>query len=53
MEEDVALPSSLLYTAWTIIANAGGGDWMNETPEWIAAATRWRDEFHASLKEKE
>jgi hypothetical protein len=35
--------------AWGIIANAGGGDWDLETPEWKAAAIRWRDEYHAKL----
>lgn len=40
-----------LYTAWTIIANAGRGDWHTESPEWEAAATRWRDEdFHPILQ---
>jgi hypothetical protein len=31
--------------AWGIIANAGGGDWDKETPEWREAAARWRDEY--------
>lgn len=39
----------LLYTAWTVIANASGGDWMKQTPEWREAAERWRDRFHDSL----
>jgi hypothetical protein len=39
----------LLMAAWGLIANAGGGDWSNETDEWRAAAARWRDAFHASL----
>lgn len=30
--------------AWGIIANAGGGDWTTQTPEWQDAAARWRDE---------
>jgi hypothetical protein len=34
-----------IEAAWGIIANAGGGDWTKETPEWQAAATRWRDEY--------
>lgn len=39
-----------LYTAWTIIANAHEGDWSKATPEWRAAAERWRDEmFHPLL----
>jgi hypothetical protein len=38
--------TDLLYTAWTIIANAGGGDWAGETPDWQEAATSWRDKWH-------
>ncbi len=38
-----------LYMAWTIIANANGGDWSKADPEWVAAAERWRDEFHRLL----
>lgn len=30
--------------AWGIIANAGGGEWSNETSAWQEAAKRWRDE---------
>ena len=33
-----------LEYAWTIIANAGGGDWTRETPDWQTAAAKWRDE---------
>lgn len=41
----------LLYTAWTIIANAGlhRGNWDAEDPEWVAAAERWRDLYHDYL----
>jgi hypothetical protein len=39
----------LLETAWGIIANAGGGDWTRETPDWQDAAARWRDRYHATL----
>ena len=31
--------------AWSIIANAGGGDWTRETPEWQVAAAKWRDRY--------
>jgi hypothetical protein len=31
--------------AWGIIANAHGGDWEKATPEWKAAAERWRDKY--------
>ena len=30
-----------LDLAWGIIANAGGGNWKNETKEWQEAATKW------------
>lgn len=33
-----------IETAWGIIANAGGGNWDKETPEWNEAAMRWREE---------
>lgn len=43
----------MLEQAWGIIANAGGGNWDNETPEWRRAAERWRDEvFHPYLHEE-
>jgi hypothetical protein len=31
----------LIESAWIVIANAGGGDWTRETPEWQKAAHRW------------
>lgn len=42
----------LLYAAWTVIANAGNGNWQdNETVEWVEAAQRWRDSYHAYLED--
>jgi hypothetical protein len=38
-----------LMDAFTIIANAHGGDWSQADPEWRAAAERFRDRFHAVL----
>jgi hypothetical protein len=41
----------LLYEAWGVIANAGmktGRGWDSEHPEWVAAAERWREKWHAS-----
>lgn len=35
--------------AWAVIANAGGGNWANEKPEWQEAAIRWRERFHIAL----
>lgn len=35
----------LLDLAWGLIANAGGGNWNNEKPEWVEAAKRWRDRY--------
>lgn len=41
-----------LEYAWTIIANAGGGDWTKETEDWQHAAAKWRDEcWHTTLDE--
>ncbi len=34
--------------AWGVIANAGGGNWKLETPEWQEAAARWREQFFAA-----
>ena len=36
-----------LELAWGIIANAGGGDWTKEPPQWREAAAKWRDRYHA------
>jgi len=37
-----------LEMAWTVIANAGvpQGDWNSMTPEWRAAAEKWRDVWY-------
>ncbi len=40
---------NMAKSAWGIIANAGGGDWDTQTPDWRLAAERWRDEYHATL----
>lgn len=34
-----------LMDAWGVIANAGGGDWTKETPDWQTAAAHWRDTY--------
>ena len=36
----------LIYGAWTLIANAYGGDWSKAAPEWRYAAEWWRDAYH-------
>lgn len=43
----------LLYEAWGLIANANEGRWDDATPEWRAAAERWRDAWHATLRTEE
>lgn len=43
---------SLLETAWSIIANAGGGNWDTESREWRGAAARWRDSYHEAIKDR-
>lgn len=37
-----------LELAWGIIANASGGDWTRESKDWVGAAERWRDRWHAA-----
>lgn len=39
----------LIEDAWGIIANAGGGNWRLETPDWNDAAVGWRGRYHALL----
>lgn len=39
----------LLESAWGVIANANGGNWEDESPEWQEAARRWRDNWHQYL----
>ena len=49
-EQDTRKLRDMLELAWGLIANAGGGDWHREGPDWKAAAVRWRDEhYHPSL----
>ena len=45
----------LLETACGIIANAGvpHGDWSSMTPEWRAAAVRWREDWFITLRNAE
>ena len=40
----------LLEWAWAVIANASGGDWTKESPEWQAAAAKWRDSWLKTLR---
>jgi len=39
----------LLELAWVVIANANGGDWIGERPDWRKAASEWRDDYHLWL----
>ena len=51
LEQDSEQPDDLLYDAWCVIANVGHlrGGWSAQHAEWIAAAERWRDNWHATL----
>lgn len=40
----------MLEFAWTIIANANGGNWGSASAEWRAGAARFRDEYHEELR---
>lgn len=49
VKENETLLDSLNY-AWSVIANAGGGDWSREHIDWQRAAEKFRDEcFHPAL----
>lgn len=39
----------LLYEAWGVIANVSEGRWDDQPAEWVDAATRWRNRWHATL----
>ena len=39
----------MIEAAWGVIANAGGGDWTKETPEWQEAAADFRERYHNLL----
>ncbi len=41
----------LLYGAWVLVANAGGGDWATLDPVWRRAAEQWRDQFDTALQD--
>lgn len=43
----------LMYQAWAVIANVSEGDWTQQDPRWVAAAERWRDQWHATLPRSE
>jgi len=43
------LEGDLLEWAWALIANASGGDWRKESPEWKEAAVKWRDTWLKTL----
>jgi hypothetical protein len=38
-----------IETAWGIIANASGGNWNRESPEWQEAAAGWRDKYIGAM----
>lgn len=48
-DERVRGVTDLEEFAWTIIANAGEGDWQRESRDWRDAAARWRGQYHAKL----
>lgn len=41
----------MIEFGWGIIANAGGGNWDRETPDWKQAAEQWREKYHVLLDE--
>ena len=47
--EELERLRSQVEMAWVIIANAGGGDWTKEHPDWQKAAAKWRDDAMPTL----
>jgi hypothetical protein len=45
MDETTRELDDCIETAWGIIANASGGTWERESPDWVEAASRWRDKW--------
>src|SRR5262245_43958200 len=35
---------------WIVLANASGGDWDKEHPDWKEAAGKYRDRYHDQLR---
>ena len=48
LERRVAEQADLLEYAWSIIANAGGGNWHAESTDWQEAASRFRKDYFAA-----
>jgi hypothetical protein len=48
-KDEVMEYDELCTAAWGIIANVHGGDWEKESPEWLEAAIRWRDDYFARI----
>ena len=47
--QEVERLRELVEYAWTIIANAGEGNWERESSEWQEAAKLWRTQYHDYL----
>ena len=41
---------TLLYEAFAVLANVGGGDLETQSPEWNRAFIRFRSRFHARME---
>ena len=39
----------LLESAWGLIANVSGGNWLNQHEDWVAAAERWRTKYYTMI----
>ena len=39
---------ALLDRAGDLISQAGDGAWLAESPEWVAAVAKWREDFMAA-----
>lgn len=52
IEKELAKRDDLLAYAWTIICNAGGGDWSRESGDFQYAAAKFREMYHATLPKR-
>jgi len=52
LTEEEIKEQHLIDWAWSIIANAGGGDWERESADWQEAAAKWRHNYHLHLSRR-
>lgn len=48
--DEIIAKDDLLEMAWTIIANAHGGNWELGNDDWIEAAVKWRKSYFSYIR---